>query len=144
MQTHSHKLLLILGMLLSCLTLTAQAAENGIYSLETIQAADGFITSQPSINHYQLERVLEETDRYLLRKQTELKKSISEHSEAGENIFLAAIMPGGLLYLAYHKGQQSSAENNLVTMQLSQQEFRNDRVRMNLDAPVTILVARFP
>jgi hypothetical protein len=144
MKHNSDKLLLILGMLLSCMTQTAQASDKGMYSLESIQSADGFITSQPTISHYQLERVLEETDRFLQNRQASLKKSILEHSEAGDNIFLAAIMPGGLLYLAYHKGQQSSAENSLVAAQQSQQEFLNDRTRMKLEAPVTILLARFP
>jgi len=142
MKTFSHKLLICLGLLFSGLSLSAHA--DSIYKLSAVQSSDGYITQQPTISAYQLERVLEDADSYLQGKQSNLEQKVSKHKDAGENVILAAIMPGGLLYMAYHKGQQSSAEGKLVLVKQDQQEIINDRTRLQLDAPTIIQVARFP
>lgn len=143
MKTLLHKLLLALALLGGFVTVGAHAAQDGVFALERVRSADGFATNEPTINHYQLQRVVDDTSSYLVDKQATLEKDISKHRKAGNNLVLAAVMPGGLLYLAYHKGQQLSAEKKLDLVEQSRQELQEDSKRLELETS-PVIIARFP
>lgn len=145
MDTLTHKCVICLFLLVASLPVMVQANETSkSFSLETIQHKDGFMIQQPTISTGQLQIALNETERFIENKTRLLEKDVNEHREAGNNLVLAAIMPGGMLYLAYHKGQQSAAEDELASMQAAELELQKDVVRLALDKPVTIHVASYP
>lgn len=144
MKTISHKMSVTFGLLLCfLLPLNAQAAGDSVFLLEDIESADGFATSQPTITSLKLQRAIEDTDHYLQHQQVTLEKNVKKHRDAGNNILLAAVMPGGLLYMAYHKAQQSVAENDLAFVKQSQVELQEDWARLELDKQ-PVIIARFP
>ena len=144
MKTLKHNLVLALALLVCSYAGGAFASEDGMYSLETVKACDGFTTRQPTISDYELREAVTESQRYLSKEEDALKADLNKHREAGNNIVLAAIMPGGMLYLAYHKGQQSVTEGKIETVELAQKEINTDRARLQLDRPSIIQVARNP
>ncbi len=145
MDTLTHKFVIFLFLMLASLPVVVQAgsADNG-FSLETVQSEDGFITRQPAISVARLQESVAETEHYLADKTSNLEKSVTSHRKHGNNLVLAAVMPGGLLYLAYHKGQQKIAENELESVQQAQVELQQDVTRLQLDKPISIQVAKFP
>jgi hypothetical protein len=145
MDTLTHKFVVFAFLLLASVPVMVQAdtTDKG-FSLETVQSDDGFLTRQPTISTRQLQDSMADTERYLVGKTSSLEKSVKNHRKHGNNLVLAAVMPGGLLYLAYHKGQQKVAENELESVQQAQVELQEDVSRLQLDKPVTIQVAKFP
>ena len=146
METLTQKFVIFFFLLLASVPVIVQAdsTHDSGFSLETVQSDDGFVTRQPTISTRQLQESMAETEHYLANKTSSLEKSVNDHRKAGNNLIIAAVMPGGLLYMAYHKGQQHVAENELESVQQAKVELQEDVSRLQLDKPVSIQVARFP
>ena len=137
---------LVIGLL--GLLINAHAfAEQNIYTTQIHIASDGLAIQQPSISQTEILNTLTQAHR-LLTAQGVMAKAIVEEHNSGKNMVVAAIMPGGLIYLAYKQGKFENAKTELT-------QIENELIHLDTDAvtlykPVyqptrqPILIARYP
>lgn len=119
------------------------AAEDNSLGLQSVKSSDGLITHEPRISQTDLNDALIE-NKYLLNVQTnELKKFIAKNDISAQTNIMAAIMPGGLIYLAWKKTQLSNASDELETFENDLSALQADTIALRVTTE-TILVARFP
>ncbi len=140
--------ILLIGFL-SLFTAVQASAEEGqhVFNTQVHIGSDGLAIQQPTITQTEILKTLSQAHHLLTKKIDNAQKVISENN-TGKNMAVAAIMPGGLIYLAYKQSKVSSAKTTLA-------EVKNELASLDKDAitlyqPVykpasqPIVVARYP
>ena len=119
------------------------AEDDNSLELQWIKSSDGFVTNEPRISQAELNDALIE-NKYLLNVQTnELSIFIAENDISTQTNIMAAIMPGGLIYLAWKRTQLSHANEKLKSLQDDSDKLQSDVLALRV-VTNPILVARFP
>lgn len=139
--------ILLLGLLWS-VGLTAPAAERQgvseprLFELHTVKEHDGLVTAEPRISQLELNNALAEGKHLLSVRSHKLEEFIEENRITAKTGVVAAVMPGGLIYLAVRKAKLSEANEKLVNLQEDMDNLQSDRLALHEEGP--LLVARFP
>ena len=142
-KTHALFHILLLS-LLCTIAGTATASERAdIFELHMSVGSDGLVTNEPQISQQQLNDALIE-NKYLINvRSNKLKEFIEENQITTKTGIIAAVMPGGLIYLALRKAGLSDANNKLEILQADLNDLQSDTIALHVeDAP--ILAAHFP
>jgi len=141
----THLFIGLLGLFISTQTIAEQS--NDIYSTQIHIDADGLAVLQPSISQTEILNTLTQAHRLLTAKGFMAKAIIDEH-DAGNNMIVAAIMPGGLLYLAYKQGKVENAKTELTHIEKELSHLDDDAVTLYKPvyqlAQQPIIIARYP
>lgn len=148
-QQHTHliaKLLLgLLGILMSVSATAEQTAH--IYDTQVHIDRDGLAIQQPSISQTEILNTLTQAH-HLLTAQGQQAKTIVAEYDSGSNMLVAAIMPGGLIYLAYQQNKFENAQTTLSRIENELTDLDTDAVALYRNVASTtrrpILVARYP
>lgn len=142
-KTHALFYLFLLG-LLWAVGITAPAAERqDLFELRTVREHDGLVTAEPRISQQELNNALAES-RYLLNVRShKLEEFIEENRITAKTGVVAAVMPGGLIYLAVRKARLSEANEKLDDLQADMGNLQSDILAL-YEEEGPILVARFP
>lgn len=136
---------MLFGLLLS-VHATAEQSTN-IYTTQIHIDNDGLAIQQPSISQTEILSTLTQAHR-LLSAQEIVAKTIVEEHDAGKNMVVAAIMPGGIIYLAYKQGKFENAKTKLSNIENELTDLDTDAVTLykQVYQPTRqpILVARYP
>jgi len=140
--------MLFIGMVSIFMTVQASAEEvKHVFKTQINIGSDGLAIQQPTISQTEILKTLTQAHHLLSQKGLDAEKIITENN-ASANIAIAAIMPGGLIYLAYKQSKLSGAKATLTEIK---NELTNlDEDAMTLYRPVykpsnqAILVARYP
>ena len=141
----THLFIGLLGLLMSTHVIAEQS--DNIYSTQIHIGSDGLAILQPSISQTEILDTLIQAHR-LLTAQGVMAKAIVEEHDSGKNMIVAAIMPGGLIYLAYKQGKFENAKTELTQIETELEGLDTDAV--TLYKPVyqptrqPILIARYP
>jgi len=125
----------------------ASEANMNVYATQVSIASDGLAIQQPVISQTEILNTLTQAHRLLSEKGQAAKTVVEEH-DAGKNMVVAAIMPGGLLYLAYQQSKVNTARETLSHVESELESLDTDAV--TLYKPVyrpsnqPIIVARYP
>ena len=136
---------LLIGLLLPTQAMAEQSAN--IYATQVHIDSDGFAIQQPVISQTEILDTLTQAHQLLSAQGQQANNIVKEHDN-GANMVVAAIMPGGFIYLAYQQNKLESAQTALS-------EIKNELSKLDTDAvtlykPVyqptrqPILVARYP
>lgn len=141
----SHALfhILSLSLLWAVSTELVAAGREGPFDLQMVQRPDGLMTAEPRISRHDLNQALVENHHLVNVRSQKLEDYIEENKITARTGVLAAIMPGGLIYLAVRKSQLSSANSKLEGLQSDVKNLRTDHLALH-ENDTTILVARFP
>jgi hypothetical protein len=145
MRTHKiHALfhILLLSFLWAIGTFTQAAEHEGLYNLHTVKNADGLVTVEPRISQQELNNALIESKQLISTRRHNLESFIAENRITAQTGAIAAVMPGGLIYLAVRQARLSSANEKLESLQADMNALKSDVLALHEEAP--ILVARFP
>ena len=133
------------GMLM---TVQANAEQTpDVYNTQVHIDSDGLAIQQPTISQTEILDTLTQAHRLLTQQGQEARTVVKEHN-AGNNMVVAAIMPGGLIYLAYQQNKFENAQTELVDIENELEGLDTDAI--TLYKPVyqparqPILVARYP
>ena len=141
----THLFIGLLGLFMSTHAIAEQT--NDIYSTQIHIDNDGLAVLQPSISQTEILNTLTQAHR-LLTAQGFMAKAIIDENDAGKNMIVAAIMPGGLLYLAYKQGKVENAKTELTHIENELSHLDDDAVTLyrQVYQPTRqpILVARYP
>lgn len=130
---------LFIGLFSSLLTSQINAAdEQQIFNTQIYLGSDGLGIQQPSISQTEILKTLSQAHLLLTQQGDDAQKTITENSVTG-NIAMAAIIPGGLIYLAYKQSKISNAEAILTGI-------KNELLSLDRDAVTLyqVVVARYP
>ena len=141
-------LILLVGLVSLFSTFQANADERKlVFNTQIHIGSDGLAIQQPMISQTEILKTLTQAHQLLTKQGDDAQKIISENN-SGTNMAVAAIMPGGLIYLAYKQSKLSGAESTLTDVK---NELANlDKDAVTLYQPVykpankTIVVARYP
>jgi len=139
--------LLIAGLfgLLSVHAIAGQPAN--IYKTQVHIDSDGLAIQQPTISQTEILQTLTQAHRLLTAQGQKAKTVVDEH-DSGKNMVVAAIMPGGLIYLAYQQSKIDSAQTTLTNVASELEDLDTDAVTLYKPVYNTIhqpiLVARYP
>ncbi|MCK4743003.1 MAG: hypothetical protein KAT25_04225 [Sulfuriflexus sp.] len=140
-----HLFIGLLGLLVSTHTIAGQS--DNIYSTQIHIGSDGLAILQPSISQTEILDTLTQAHRLLTAQEVMAKAIVDEH-DAGKDMIVAAIMPGGLLYLAYKKGKFENAKTELTQIENELTNLDTDAVTLYKPVYNTIhqpiLIARYP
>jgi len=148
-QTRQFRVLAILLVgILSIFSMQASADERGaIYNTQIHIGSDGLAIQQPMISQTEILKTLTKAH-LLLSKQSKKAEKIIAENNTGNNMAIAAILPGGLIYLAYKRSKVSSAKTELLDV--NHQIALLDKDAVTLYQPVyqpakqPFIVARYP
>lgn len=142
-KTHALFHILLLGLL--CTTgISVTAAERGdLFKLDMVENSDGLVINEPRISQQELNDALIE-NKYLVNvRSNKLIEFIEENRITAKTGVMAAVMPGGLIYLAWRKTQLSEANDKLEGLQADINNLQSDVLALHVETG-PILVARFP
>jgi hypothetical protein len=146
MRTHNtHTLfhLLVLGLLWSVGITTLAAEQQVLFELRTVKAHDGLVTAEPRISQQELNNALAESRHLLSVRRHKLEAFIEANRITARTGVVAAVMPGGLVYLAVRKARLSNANVKLENLQADLGNLQADILALYAEES-PILVARFP
>lgn len=142
-KTHALLHILLLTLLWS-IGITAPAAERkNLFELHTVTKHDGLMTAEPSISQQELNNVLAESKHLLSLRSHKLEEFIEENRITANTGIMAAVMPGGLIYLAVRKAKLNEANKELKNLQSDTNDLQTDILAL-YEEEAPILVARFP
>jgi len=138
----------LFGLLVTFAATTIVAAEEkAIFNTQISIGNDGLAVQQPVISQTDILKTLTQAHRLLSVKNKQAQTIIAEDT-SGKNMIMVAIIPGGLLYLAYQRSKVANAKIMLTNIKSELENLDIDAV--SLYQPVykptgqTILVARYP
>lgn len=131
----------VLLLLLGCAPSQLLAA-TPLFQLEQHRGADSFSVAWPIVSNSQLILTIDEARLYLGEEQKSAAQRISKYRDGSDNYLLAAVMPGGMLYLAYQKSQLKASKKVLQDINADITTLAEDRV--NLGLPPNLQVASNP
>jgi len=139
--------LLVAG-LLGFLSFHAQAEQpSNIFKTQVHIDSDGLAIQQPIISQTEILQTLTQAHRLLSAQGQKAKTVVDEHN-AEKNMVVAAIMPGGLIYLAYQQSKMDKAQITLANVANELEDLDADAVTLYKPVYNTIhqpiLVARYP
>lgn len=124
-------------------TFTQAAEHKGLFELHTVENADGLFTAEPRISQQELNNALVENKQLISIRSHNIEEFIEENGITAQTGVVAAIMPGGLIYLAVRQARLSAANEKLESLQADMNQLKSDILTLHVEqAPV--LVARFP
>ncbi|WP_126453148.1 hypothetical protein [Sulfuriflexus mobilis] len=124
-------------------TATAAAEREGLFELHMVRMADGLVTAEPKLSQQELDDALAECRHLIHARSHRLEDYIEENRITAKTGIVAAVMPGGLIYLAVRKSQLNDANAKLENLQADMDNLQSDTLALHVEeAP--ILVARFP
>ena len=140
--------MIIIGLVTLFTSIQAGAEEAAqVFNTQTHIGSDGLAIQQPVISQTDILKTLTQAH-FLLSQQGQDAQTIISENNSSQNMVIAAIMPGGLLYLAYQKNKVASAKTALTAIN---NELANlDKDAVTLYQPVyeptrqPIIVARYP
>jgi hypothetical protein len=147
-KTHAPFHILLLGLLWT-IGITASAAdrqgtlEPRLFELHTVKEHDGLVTAEPRISQKELNHVLAESKHLLSVRSHKLEEYIEENRITGKTGVMAAVMPGGLIYLAVRKARLSEANVKLENLKSDTRELQTDILALH-EEESPLLIARFP
>jgi len=151
-RTLYHSQPLILAVLL-CISSVVHASESEVlFDVRTVINKGGLSIAMPTITSGEIHKSLKQTQRLLNDDNDRLEKFIQSNKTSGGGLFLAAILPGGFMYLAIQQGKVASAEKELTITQKNIIELGYDEVSLTsvaIDIPFQqsqhyIIVASYP
>jgi len=132
--------------LLTSIQANAEQAE-AVFNTQIHIGSDGLAIQQPVISQTEILKTLTQAH-LLLSQQGQDAQTIIKENDNRKNMVIAAIMPGGLIYLAYQKNKVANAKTTLTTVN---NELANlDKDAVTLYQPVyeptrqPIIIARYP
>lgn len=154
MQKHSVSSLarlitVLLFIILASFSTTSIVADEALplYSTHIHISSDGLAIQQPIISQTEILHTLTQAHR-LLSLKSKTAQSILAKESSGNNMILAAIIPGGLIYLAYQRNKIANAKVTLTEVESDLKNLDVDAVTLYQPVyiPLTqpILVARYP
>ena len=122
----------------------ASAAEHeSLFELHNVEMYDGLVTAEPKISQQALNNALAET-RYMIGIRSQrLEAFIDDNRITANTGIMAAIMPGGLIYLALRKANLHEANVELENLQADKNDLQSDILALHKEQN-PILIARFP
>jgi hypothetical protein len=100
---------------------------------------DQFITQLPDVDRDALIEQVKTLRSQLIQRKQALIQSAADNKLDGNNAFIAAIMPGGLLYAVYKNARYKQAKNELARVNVDIEEYSDDLLAMQPgSAPVAI------
>ena len=142
-KTHALFHILLLGLLWSVGTTVNAADQEGLFELRLMKTSDGLVTAEPRISQQELNDALIENQHLIKVRSQKLEEYIEENKITAKTGVVAAIMPGGLIYLAVRQAQLSSANTKLETLQADMGNLQSDTLALHVEQG-PVLVARFP
>ena len=112
MTTHTKHILfyLLLSGLLWGVGASVQAGEHeGLFELRTVKETDGLVTAEPRISQQELNKALIESEKLIHLRSDQLQAFMQENRITAQTSIVAAIMPGGLIYLAVRQSRLNNA-----------------------------------
>jgi len=112
MTTHTKQILyyLLLSGLLWRVAPSVQAREHeGLFELRTVKETDGLVTAEPRISQQELNKALIEYEKLIHLRSDQLQAFMQENRITAQTSIVAAIMPGGLIYLAVRQSRLNNA-----------------------------------
>ena len=146
MKTHNtHALfhILLLSLLWAVGTTANAADQEGLFDLRLMKMSDGLVTAEPSISQQELNNALTDCKHLINVRSQKLEEYIEENRITAKTGVVAAIMPGGLVYLALRKASLNEASGKLETLQTDMNDLQTDTLALHVEEG-PILVARFP
>jgi hypothetical protein len=131
----------VLLLLLGCAP-TQLLASTPLFQLEPHHSTDSLSVAWPVISDSQLMLAIDDARLYLGNQQKTAAQRISKYRDGSDNYLLAAVMPGGMLYLAYQKSQLKASKQTLQEINADIATLADDR--LNLDLPQNLQVASNP
>lgn len=142
-KTHALFHIFLLGLLSTMSTAVPAAERDGLFELYTVKNHDGLVTAEPRISQQELNDVLVE-NKYLINvRRHKLEVFIEENRITANTGIMAAIMPGGLIYLALRKANLHEANVELENLQTDMNDLQSDIFALHVEEG-PVLVARFP
>lgn len=135
--------ILLLGLLWAAGPTTAAAEREGLFDLQMVETHDGLITAEPSISQQALNNALTECKYLISVRSQKLEEYIEENRITAKTGVVAAIMPGGLIYLAVRKAGLIEASGKLENLQTDMGDLQSDTLALHVEQS-PVLVARFP
>jgi len=133
-------LFIVFGLFIS----TQVAADQyNIYNTQIHIDSDGLAVQQPTISQTEILNTLTQAHRLLTDQGQKAKTVVTEHNTEG-NMVVAAIMPGGLIYLAYQQSKLKAAETKLTQVENELEDLDADAVTLYKPVYQPIVVARYP
>jgi len=123
------------------------AEEQSLFNTHIHIGNDGLAVQHPVISQTEILNTLTQAHR-LLSLQSEKAQSIIAKDSSGSNMIFAAIIPGGLIYLAFQRSKIAKAKTTLTEIESELENLDLDAV--SLYQPVykptsqAALVARYP
>lgn len=142
-KTHALFHILLLSLLWCVATDAAAAGREDQLDRHMIKHHDGLVTAELRISQQELNNALVESQHLISVRRQKLEEYIEENKITAKTGVVAAIMPGGLIYLALRNAQLSSANTKLETLQSDMNNLQTDHLALH-ENDTTILVARFP
>jgi len=119
------------------------ADQSNIYSTQIHIDSDGLAVQQPTISQTEILSTLTQAHRLLTAQGQKAKTVVTEHNTEG-NMVVAAIMPGGLIYLAYQQSKLKNAQTTLTQVEDELEDLDADAVTLYKPVYQPIVVARYP
>lgn len=142
-KTHALFHILLPGLLWT-IGMTANAADQeGLFELRLMKTNDGLVTAEPRISQQALNNALAESQHLISVRSQKLEEYIEENRITAKTGVMAAIMPGGLVYLAIRKANLNNATGKLETLQADIDKLQTDTLALYVEQG-PVLVARFP
>jgi len=135
--------ILRLGLLWAIGTTANAANQESLFDLHLVKMSDGLVTAEPRISQQELNNALTDCKHLISMRSQKLEEYIEENRITAKTGVIAAIMPGGLIYLAVRKASLSDANDKLETLQLDMDDLQTDTLALRVEQG-PVLVARFP
>lgn len=142
-KTHALFQLFLLSLLWAASTELVAAGRGGLLELHMVQRPDGLMTAEPRISQHELNKALVENHHLVKVRSQKLEDYIEENKITAKTGVVAAIMPGGLIYLAVRKARLSEAGTRLESLQADVNKLPADHLALH-NEEATILVASIP
>ena|GEM_PF-5081689 len=123
-------------------TFTQAAEYKGLFGLHTVKNTDGLFTAEPRISQQELNNALVESKQLISVRSHNIEEFMEENRITTQTGVVAAVMPGGLIYLAVRQARLSAANEKLESLQADMNALKSDVLALHEETPV--LIARFP
>lgn len=114
------------------------------FELHTVKKCDGLVTAEPRISQQALNDALSEGRQLIRLRSHKLEEYIEENRITAKTSVMAAVMPGGLIYLAVRKARLSDASDKLEHLQADMEDLHSDTLALHEEQSPVLVVARFP
>ena len=135
-----YRLLMSIAIICSAFIFHTAHAEQ---ALAQVTAPDQFIIQLPVVDHEALIEQVGTLHSQLIQRKQVLVQSVADKKLDGSDAIVAAVLPGGLLYVSYKKARYEQDKNELARISADIKEYSSDLLALE-SGPEKLVTAQLP